>query len=146
MLKLAHFEQQFVSLHILSLYPWSFLYQYWLLVIFYQRYVPRPFLNAWNKVHPTTYGGNAVGVRCISGCSYFPLIQGVPKKVFVYKKVDQYINEHFFWDTWYNTVKNKQSKKIWINPQKIHVCLPCSRLLSGHSKLQIESGPTWKYL
>ena len=24
------------------------------------------------------------------------ILQGVPKKVFVYKKVDQYINKHFF--------------------------------------------------
>ena len=27
------------------------------------------------------------------------IVQGVPK-VFVYKKVDKYINKHFFWDTW----------------------------------------------
>ena len=36
---LAHFEHLFVSFHILFLYPWSVLYQYWLLVTFYQRYV-----------------------------------------------------------------------------------------------------------
>ena len=29
---------------------------------------------------------------------------GCPKKVFVYKKLDHYINEHFFWDTWYKYV------------------------------------------
>ena len=32
-----------------------------------------------------------------------------------------------------------------LNDQK-EVWLPCNRLLSGHSKLEIEGGPTWKYL
>ena len=28
-------------------------------------------------------------------------IQGVPEKMSIYKKVIQFINGHFFWDTWY---------------------------------------------
>ena len=37
------------------------------------------------------------------GLTTFLFVQGVPKKVFVYKKVDQYINEHFFGTPGINT-------------------------------------------
>ena len=79
------------------------------------------FSPMWNFIW-TNYGSLTLkNVKSCSSTNYICIYTGCPKKVFVYKK-DQYINEHFFWDTRYvwlfsasiRCEKMKTKLRIWL--------------------------------